>query len=191
MSPVLILASRSPYKAGLLERLGVPFSQVAPRVDETPGADETPGDLVRRLAAEKAAAVSRQFPGATVIGADQIAVHAGRILGKPGDAPAARGQLATMSGSEVSFLTAACVRSERGTAAHLDRTRVQFRTLSPEQIRRYVDAERPLDCAGSFKSEGLGIALFERIENSDPTALIGLPLIFVCAALTAAGIELP
>ena len=191
MSGRLILASTSRYRRELLERLRLPFDVARPEVDETPLPDETPAALARRLAAAKAAAVA----GATdawVIGSDQVACLDGAPLGKPGSMEGAVEQLRRMSGRPVEFLTAVCVAHCSGRAYQaLDTTTVRFRTLDDDAIARYVEAERPLDCAGSFKSEGLGIALFDAIETVDPTALIGLPLIATARLLRQAGFVLP
>lgn len=188
----LVLASTSRYRRELLSRLGLAFDCVAPGVDETPRPDEAPADLVVRLARAKAAAVARARPGDCVIGSDQLAEFDGRVLGKPGAPERACEQLASMAGREVAFLTALCVRrGESEIGLHVDRTVVRFRDLTSAEIARYVDAERPLDCAGSFKSEGLGITLFDAIETRDPTALIGLPLIATVRLLRDAGFALP
>ena len=191
MSSGLVLASTSRYRRELLERLHLAFDVVRPEVDETPQPGEAPAALARRLAAAKAAAVA----GATdawVIGSDQVACLDGTPLGKPGSMEAAVDQLHRMSGRAVEFLTAVCVAHRSGHAYQaLDTTTVRFRTLDDAAIARYVEAERPLDCAGSFKSEGLGIALFDAIETTDPTALIGLPLIATARLLRQAGFALP
>lgn len=189
--PLLVLASTSPYRAGLLARLKVPFSAAAPGIDERARDGETPRALAARLAQAKAEAVARRQPGAWVLGSDQVAVRDGEILGKPLDASRCEAQLMASSGRQVVFLTAACLlRGSDGRALeHLDETRVHFRQLDPVRVRHYVDLEQPLDCAGGFKSEGLGIALFERIESKDPTALIGLPLIWVAWALAQVGMD--
>lgn len=188
----LVLASTSRYRRELLERLGLPFACIAPRVDETQGDDETPDALVERLARAKAMAVARGVPDACVIGSDQLAAFDGGVLGKPGDAERAVAQLSAMSGRDVVFLTALCVvRGEHEIGLHVDRTVVRFRDLSLAEIERYVDAEQPFDCAGSFKSEGRGITLFDAIETRDPTALIGLPLIATSHLLRDAGYALP
>lgn len=148
--------------------------------------------MCARLAAEKARTVARQFPRAVVIGSDQCALRDGTLLGKPGDAASAREQLLAASGGHVDFHTAVCVRGPGAAeTAFADLTRVRFRRLEAAAVRRYVDAEQPLDCAGSFKVEGLGITLFDAIENSDPTALIGLPLIRLAACLRRLGYALP
>ncbi len=193
--PPLVLASTSPYRRALLERLGVPFECAAPGVDETPRPGETAARLVARLAREKAEAVARRRPDACVVGSDQVAVLDGdggeRLLGKPGTAARCIDALAECSGRTVRYLTAVAVRMHRlepdGGREFLDTTCVRFRTLARAEIERYVAREAPLDCAGGIKSEGLGIALCTAIESSDPTALIGLPLIGVAEALRAAG----
>ena len=191
MSTTLVLGSTSPYRRALLARLGLPFDVARPEVDETPAPGETPAHLALRLARAKAAAVAQAHPGAWVIGSDQVADLDGAPLGKSGDRDAAIAQLEAMSARAVVFRTAVSVR--RGDVAHdaVDATRVRFRPLSRAEIERYVDAEQPFDCAGSFKSEGLGIALFDAIETSDPTALVGLPLIATARLLRAAGFALP
>lgn len=190
--PRLILASTSRYRREMLSRFGLPFDAVAPGVDETPLDGEAPLDLVQRLAAAKAAAVARAYPDACVIGSDQLAEFDGRVLGKPGTPERAIEQLRAMSGREVTFLTALCVmRGEHEVGIAVDRTVVRFRTLSQAEVERYVEAEQPLDCAGSFKSEGRGITLFDAIETVDPTALIGLPLIATARLLRDAGFVLP
>ena len=190
--PTIVLASTSPYRAALLRRLLDHFEQAAPGTDEAPLPDEPPADRAARLAEAKARAVAASHPGAVVIGSDQVADLDGRVLDKPGTVHVAHRQLAASSGREVVFHTAVCVIDLHGDATtHVDETRVRFRDLSAEDIARYVERERPLDCAGSFKAEGLGITLFERIESTDPTALIGLPLIALARLLRATGIELP
>ena len=191
MSPRLVLASTSRYRRELLERLRLPFDVARPDVDETPLSNDSPVALARRLAGAKAAAVAVGTDG-WVIGSDQVACLDGRPLGKPGSIDAAVGQLRGMSGRAVEFLTAVCVAHRGGHAYHaLDTTTVRFRALDDESIARYIAAEQPLDCAGSFKSEGLGIALFDAIETTDPTALVGLPLIATARLLRQAGFVLP
>lgn len=188
----LILASTSPYRRELLARLGLPFDTERPRVDETASDGETPSSLSVRLAAAKAAEVSARHPGACVIGSDQVADLAGRPLGKPGTREAAIAQLTAMSPHAIRFRTAVCVmRAGEVVGCALDTTTVRFRRLGADEIARYVDAEQPLDCAGSFKSEGLGVTLFDAIETSDPTALVGLPLIATSRLLRDAGYALP
>ena len=190
--PRIILASTSRYRAELLRRLLPDFEQRAPDVDETPQANEAPVDRAVRLATAKACAVANHAPDAIVIGSDQVAALDRGILRKPGDAATARTQLAKSSGNTVSFFTAVCVIAPGAVEHHvMDTTRVHFRQLDDAAIERYIAAERPLDCAGSFKCEGLGISLFERIENDDPTALVGLPLIAVARLLRECGVPLP
>ncbi|MET0755829.1 MAG: Maf family nucleotide pyrophosphatase [Pseudoxanthomonas sp.] len=188
----LILASTSRYRRELLERLRLPFHIARPEVDETPLPGESPPALARRLALAKAGAIIAQHPDAWSIGADQVAALGPQALGKPGNRETALAQLAAMSGHEVAFHTAVClVRGKETALEAMDTTLVRFRELRADEIERYVDAEQPLDCAGSFKSEGLGITLFERIQSEDPTALVGLPLIGLSKMLRHAGFELP
>ncbi|HEX7030538.1 MAG TPA: nucleoside triphosphate pyrophosphatase [Gammaproteobacteria bacterium] len=189
----LILASTSPYRRELLQRLGVPFEVAAPGTNEGRRAGESPAEMVARLAREKAAAVADRHGAGLVIGSDQCAVLAGAVLGKPGSYDRAISQLQAASGHTVRFLTAVCVQDAATGKIReaLDETVVKFRALDADEIRRYVEREQPLDCAGSFKSEGLGITLFERIENRDPSALMGLPLIALAGLLRDAGIALP
>lgn len=189
----LVLASTSPYRRELLQRFGVPFDCVAPQTVEFRRPGERAADMVMRLAREKAAAVAARLDSGLVIGADQCAELQGVVLGKPGSFDAAVSQLAAASGHKVRFLTAACVHdAASGSVSEvLDETIVTFRQLQREEIQRYVDREQPLDCAGSFKSEGLGITLFERIDNRDPTALMGLPLVALAGLLRDAGLQLP
>ena len=182
----LILASGSRYRRELLARLHLPFRVEVAEVDEAPRPGENPALLAARLAQTKADAIARQHPGSWIIGADQVAVIAGRILGKPGSGPANIDQLQSASGQTVTFFTAACLMRHEPAerAQHVDETRVRFRKLADDEIARYVELEQPFDCAGGFKAEGLGIALLERIESTDPTALIGLPLIWLAQALS-------
>lgn len=190
--PELILASTSIYRRALLERLGLPFTTARPEVDESARPDEAPQTLAVRLARAKAEAVAAIAPTAWVIGSDQVAELDGRPLGKPGTAENAIEQLRSMSAREVRFLTALCLAGPDGQRFEaLDITTVRFRALDDDEIARYVERERPLDCAGSFKSEGLGIALFEAIDNRDPTALIGLPMIATARLLRDAGFAVP
>lgn len=186
----LVLASSSPYRAQLLQRLGLPFAICAPDIDETALPQESAGQLVKRLARQKAAAVAEQHPQALIIGSDQVAEAAGRFLGKPGSVERAQAQLAELSGQTVTFHTGLCVLDAARAAEQADvvPTIVHFRTLTAAEIADYVARERPLDCAGAFKSEGLGIALFEALEGSDPNALVGLPLIALCTMLRRAGV---
>ena len=193
MNPVdarpLILASTSRYRHALLQRLQRPFTAVAPPVDETPAPGEAPRALALRLALAKAEAVARLHPQAVVIGSDQVADLGGEPLGKPGDHARAVAQLSRMRGQTVLFETAvAVVCLATGFAqSDLATVRVRFRNLSDAEIEAYLLAEQPYDCAGSAKSGGLGISLLESIENDDPTALVGLPLIRTCHLLRAAG----
>ena len=190
--PRLILASTSIYRRELLERLRLPFETARPEVDENPRPGESPIALAERLAVAKAGAIAEREPAAFVIGSDQVAELDGRPLGKPGTRDGALAQLGAMSGRAVHFRTAVCVRhGEHAPRLAIDTTTVRFRSLSFAEIERYVDAEQPLDCAGSFKSEGLGITLFDAIETIDPTALIGLPLIATARLLRETGFVLP
>jgi len=191
MQETLILASSSAYRAELLQRLRRPFSCEAPGIEETPRPGEAPGELVARLAREKAAAVAARHPEAWVLGSDQLASRDGEVLGKPLDGRRCEAQLLASSDRRVAFLTAVCLMRavDDRRLEHVDTTLVQFRALSPGEVARYVAREQPFDCAGGFKCEGLGIALFERIETVDPTALIGLPLIWVAQALREVGLD--
>ncbi|HXD83688.1 MAG TPA: Maf family nucleotide pyrophosphatase [Rudaea sp.] len=190
----LVLASTSRYRRELLARLTPNFRCVAPDVDETPLAHESPAALADRLAIAKARAVAAKNPGAIVIGSDQAADLDGCVIGKPGTVENACAQLAACSGRMVVFHAGICLIDARSAkpliASARDTTRVHFRELGTNEIARYVERECPLDCAGSFKCEGLGIALFERIESTDPTALIGLPLIALCKLLRELGIAI-
>ncbi len=189
--PRLVLASGSRHRRALLERLGIPFDQDSPDIDESPLAGEEPAATAVRLAREKARAVMDRHPSSVVIGSDQVAVRDGERLGKPGDAARATEQLTRSSGRPVEFLTAVCVIASAfpdEPREHVDVTRVVFRPLSPGAIARYLEADRPFDCAGSFRSESLGIALLERIDTQDPTALVGLPLIWLSGALEELGL---
>ncbi|HEX4648544.1 MAG TPA: nucleoside triphosphate pyrophosphatase [Steroidobacteraceae bacterium] len=190
--PPLILASTSPYRRELLARLRLAFETIPPEVPEERLEGESPADRSLRLALAKAQAVARRHPGALVIGSDQVAAAGDRVLGKPGDAAQCRAQLAVLSGRTARFYTACALLGGAGVRlAHVDTTTVMFRTLSPAEIERYVACEQPYDSAGGFKAEGLGVALFECIESQDPTALIGLPLIWLAGALRGAGYCLP
>lgn len=187
----LILASTSPYRQTLLKRLGLPFGVEAPGVNEKLVAGEASAARALRLALAKARAIAATHPDAWVLGSDQVADCAGRILEKPGDERCCREQLAACSGRSVTFFTAAALmRGEPPTMSqHVDRTVVRFRTLGSDEIARYVERDRPFDCAGGFRCEGLGIALFEAIDTNDPSALIGLPLIWTARALRQAGLD--
>jgi septum formation protein len=188
----LVLGSTSRYRRELLQRLGLPFEVAAPDVDETPRPGESPTHLSQRLALAKARAVAERFPQAVVIGSDQVADLNGQTLGKPGTHERAVEQLRAMSGQVVVFQTALAVVCQASgfEARDLAEVRVQFRRLSDDAIEAYLRAEQPYDCAGSAKSEGLGIALLEAIANDDPTALVGLPLIRTCQLLRQAGLPL-
>ncbi len=188
----VVLGSTSPYRRELLERLRLPFVVSAPGVDETPHPGEAPQALARRLALAKARAVAALHPEAVVIGSDQVADLAGHPLGKPGEHARAVAQLRQMRGQTVIFQTALAVVCLASGFEEVDlaEVRVVFRDLSDEDIEAYLQAEKPYDCAGSAKSEGLGIALLESIDNDDPTALIGLPLIRTARLLRQAGVKL-
>ncbi|MEO6973216.1 MAG: Maf family nucleotide pyrophosphatase [Rhodoferax sp.] len=190
-SRALVLGSTSRYRRDLLQRLQIPFEVAAPQVDETPRPGEAPADLARRLALAKAHAVARQFPRAVVIGSDQVADLDGEPLGKPGTHARATLQLRQMRARTVIFQTAvAVVCLDTGfRQLELAPVKVKFRDLSDLEIESYLRAEQPYDCAGSAKSEGLGIALLDAIESDDPTALVGLPLIRTCRMIRAAGVR--
>lgn len=187
----LVLASTSPFRRELLGRLGIPFDTIAPDADETPLSGETPQQLVERLAEAKARAATARFPGSIIIGSDQVACLDGDILGKPGSRERAVEQLKLASGRAVQFFTGLCVLdASTGEAVTVcEPFRVHFRELTESQISSYVERETPFNCAGSFKSEGLGIALFRRLEGDDPNSLIGLPLIRLVELLAKAGIR--
>ena len=191
----LILASQSPFRAELLSRLKLDFKQIAADIDESERSNESPQELVERLAMLKAKAVleveeakynSTNF---VVIGSDQVACHSGKILGKPHTRKRAIQQLKIFSNSRVDFYTSVCVLSNNKRKEHIDITSVYFKKLKISEIENYVDSEDVLNCAGSFKSEGLGICLFKKIKNQDPTALIGLPMIWLASALPKFGIK--
>jgi len=189
----LVLASSSPYRRELLARLRLPFSWSAPAIDESRQPDEDAESLVRRLSLEKAQALSGRFDNHLIIGSDQVAILDNQILGKPHSLERAREQLLAASGNSVTFLTGLCLLN---SATGLQQTdcipfTVHFRQLSEAQITRYLQAEQPFDCAGSFKAEGLGVSLFRSTEGSDSNSLIGLPLIRLVDMLHAAGIDIP
>jgi len=192
MQRPLILASTSRYRRELLARLHLPFDVHPPEVDETAQSGETPRELAERLALEKAQAVAARFPEAVVIGSDQVADLAGEALGKPGDHARATAQLRRMRGQTLVFQTAVAVVCQATGFVQRDLApvRVVFRELSDAAIEQYLQAEQPYDCAGSAKSEGLGIALLSAIDSDDPTALVGLPLIRTCRMLRSAGVDL-
>jgi septum formation protein len=187
----IVLASTSPYRRELLARLGLPFQTVAPNTDEARLPGETPDALVRRLAEAKARSVASESPRALVIGSDQVAVLDGEVLGKPGSHERAVEQLTRASGRRVEFVTGLCLLDAGTGEASVEVVpyAVVFRRLDPRQIDHYLVRERPYNAAGSFKSEGLGIALFDRMEGEDPTALVGLPLMRLTALLAAAGVD--
>jgi len=188
-----ILASTSPYRAALLARLGLHLQQIAPQVDEAPFPHEAPAALAARLALIKAQSVSSSHPQRWVIGSDQVCACEGRLLGKPGTRENAREQLRQLAGHNAEFHTAVALvrRQPERTLCAADITRVRLRSLTEVEIERYLDAESALDCAGSFKCEGLGISLCTAIETTDPTALVGLPLIAVRRLLADVGFALP
>ena len=193
ISPPLVLASTSPFRKMLLQKLGLAFSTYAPLIDESPQPGENPARLVMRLSLRKAQAAGDKFPDALIIGSDQVACIDDIVLGKPGDRKHAIEQLQTASGRRVTFYTGLTLLN---TASGNNQTLCEpfivcFRRLQRDQIERYLDAEQPYNCAGSFKSEGLGISLFERLQGDDPNALIGLPLIRLVAMLNTEGIRIP
>ena len=187
----IVLASTSPFRKSLLERLGLPFVTARPETDETRHPGEDASALVQRLAEEKARAVAPGFPQALIIGSDQVAVLDEEILGKPGSHEQAVAQLTAASGREVLFLTGLCLLNARSGRAQVDVVpfSVRFRPLTAAQIEHYLRHEQPYNCAGSFKSEGLGIALFEAMRGDDPNALIGLPLIRLVDMLGDEGVD--
>jgi len=190
--PQLILASGSRYRAELLARLRLPFTQQSPDIDETPLRDEAAAPLATRLAHSKALAIATAVPGAWVIGSDQVCACEGRLLGKPGNRENAIEQLRFLSGKYSAFVTAVVLHRQGGaTHRDFDTTVVKFRKLDDDEIIRYVDAEPAYDCAGSAKIEGLGITLAAEVQSRDPTALIGLPLIATAKLLRKAGFALP
>lgn len=190
--PPVVLASQSPYRRELLGRLLPDFVAEAQHVDESPLPGEQPAALALRLALLKARSGATRHPGAIVIGSDQVASRDGVLLGKPGTPDRAEADLLACSGGTVEFHTAVCIVAPGQPAeTHVDTTRVRFRDLDPALVRRYVAADQPLDCAGSFRVERRGVILFRAVENEDPTALQGLPLIWTAAALRRCGIDLP
>jgi septum formation protein len=192
-APSVVLGSTSRYRAELLRRLLTHFEQAAPDTDESPRASENAGERALRLAMSKAVAAAGSRRDTLVIGSDQVAELDGIILDKPCTIERAQAQLAASSGRSVQFHTGLCLLDTRSSErqVHLDITTVHFRELTAAEIERYIKHEQPLDCAGSFKCEGLGISLFDTIDNADPTALIGLPLMALARMLRAAGIALP
>lgn len=189
----LVLASSSPYRRELLTRLRQPFTWSAPAIDETPHPGESAAALVRRLAESKARALAESHPEHLIIGSDQVAVLGGQILGKPHDFARARAQLLAANGASVTFLTGLAVLNSATGDCQVDAIpfSVHFRHLSDEQIARYLEAEQPYDCAGSFKAEGLGVSLFRATEGEDATSLVGLPLIRLVSMLNNQGFSIP
>jgi MAF protein len=187
----LVLASSSPYRETLLERLRVPFTCHAPDIDEGRLGHETPKEHTLRLALAKARAIQALYPNSLIIGSDQVAVRGDEVIGKPGDHQRAIQQLTRLNGKRIEFLTGLALLNARTGQHQVDCVpyAVYFRTLTEAQIAGYVALERPFDCAGSFKSEGLGAALFEKMEGDDPTALIGLPLIRLTGMLAREGVD--
>ena len=191
--PPLVLASSSPYRRELLARLRQPFDWASPDIDETRLPGESAEHLVRRLAEAKARALSQRYPNHLIIGSDQVAVLGEQVIGKPHDFARARQQLLAASGTSVTFLTGLALLDSASGHSQTDAVpfTVHFRSLREEQICRYLEAEQPYDCAGSFKAEGLGISLFRATEGEDSTSLIGLPLIRLVGMLNAAGVAIP
>jgi MAF protein len=189
----LLLASSSPYRRELLERLRLPFVCASPDIDESHRPDEPAVELVKRLAREKAMALAERFPGHLIIGSDQVAVLGERILGKPHTFERALEQLSASSGNSVSFLTGLALYNSQTGQCQVDCVpfTVHMRELDQARITRYLNAEQPYDCAGSFKAEGLGVSLFRATEGPDATGLIGLPLIRLVDMLTAEGVAVP
>ncbi len=187
----IVLASSSLYRRELLSRIVKSFDQYSPEIDESQINNETAKDLVLRLAESKAREVAKRYPAHLIIASDQVAVRDKVILGKPLSVERAERQLAQCSGNRVEFITSLCLLNTTSGNIQLDvdRVSVQFRSLTPQEIQRYIEHEQPLDCAGSFKCEGLGIALFESMEMQDPTSLIGLPLIKLTGMLKAEGVN--
>ena len=190
--PPIVLASSSSYRRELLTRLQLPFTCHSPDIDETPQANESAQALVQRLALSKARALAQHYPQHIIIGSDQVAVLDGKIIGKPLHAEGATQQLSAASGRSLVFLTGLAVIDTRTQIEQVDLVpfTVHFRTLNAAQIQRYIAAEQPFDCAGSFKSEGLGVSLFQATEGSDATSLVGLPLIRLCDMLNVCGIAM-
>jgi MAF protein len=187
----LILASTSPFRKTLLEKLNLPFDCAKPNIDETALIGETAIELVERLAVEKAQAVAHEFPNALIIGSDQVALSQGKILGKPHNFENGLKQLTSFSGKAVEFHTGLCVfdSSTGKTLSLVERFTVHFKQLTEQEITAYLNAEQPYNCAGSFKSEGLGICLFEKLAGDDPNTLIGLPLIRLVSMLNEQGLD--
>ena len=191
LSMRLVLASSSTYRGSLLQRLGLPFDSVSPDIDEAPHPGETPAALARRLAESKARAVAERYQRHLIIGSDQVANLHGESLGKPGSRTRNIEQLRRCAGQTVTFATGLCVLNSESDSIQLDVIdyAVQFLPLTQEQVARYVDREHPFDCAGGFKSEGLGVSLFREMSGTDPSALVGLPLIKLCEMLRNEGLD--
>lgn len=191
--PPVILASSSPYRQELLTRLQIPFICESPDIDESTKVNELPGDLVTRLARKKVLEIAGKYPASIIIGSDQVAVSGREILGKPGNYENAHLQLRKCSDQSVVFYTGLCVMNTAGNSVQIEciTFTVKFRKLDAKEIDRYLEKEKPYNCAGAFKSEGLGISLIEYMQGEDPTALIGLPLIQLCSMLRHEGIEMP
>lgn len=189
----LVLGSSSPFRRELLGRLGLAFECHSPDIDESARPGEAPRELVARLSEAKARAVAETWPQALIIGSDQVAVVDDEILGKPGGHERAREQLARLSGRTVTFLTGLCLYNSASDRVQLEVIpyQVDFRSLTPDQIERYLEREQPYNCAGSFRSEALGITLFQRMQGDDPNALVGLPLIRLVDMLAEEGVVLP
>jgi len=191
MMKKLILASSSPYRRALLDKLGLPYECISPDINESARDGESPETLARRLALEKAQAIAQHHGDALIIGSDQVAVLDGALIGKPLNHDRARDQLLRASGRCVRFVTGLCLLDSDSQQSQVEAIdfRVHFRRLSADQVERYLKREQPYQCAGSFKAEGLGIALFERLEGDDPNSLIGLPLIRLIRMLENAGVQ--
>lgn len=189
----IVLGSSSPYRKELLSKLIPEFSTYSPEIDETPLPEESPVELVSRLALKKAEAVASEFPQSLIISSDQVSVLNGEINGKPGNFERAFQQLKSSSGNEVTFLTGLCVYDAKDHTYQLtvEPFSVHFRELQDDEIERYLLKETPYNCAGSFKSEGLGIALFDKLTGNDPNSLIGLPLIKLAGILREKGVQIP
>ncbi len=189
--PPLVLASTSTFRAELLTRLNVPFKIVKPQTDETPLKNETPAHLALRLSEEKARAVAKDFPNALIIGSDQVAFFENEIFGKPGDFAKAKMQLQSMRSKEITFISGLCLCNAKTGKVQVSSviTTVKMRAYSDEEIVAYLKKDAPYQCAGSAKSEALGVALMEKIESDDPTALVGLPLIMLCEMLRNEGLN--
>lgn len=189
--PKLVLGSTSPFRRALLEKLQLEFDTDSPEIDESRKPDETPEQLVARLACEKARAVATRHPDSLIIGSDQVAINGDEILGKPGSHDKAMAQLRAASGKQVTFLTGLCLYNSASGDEQMvvEPFTVHFRQLTDEQIDNYLKAEQPYNCAGSFKSEAMGIALFDKLEGGDPNSLIGLPLIQLIRMLEKEGVR--